>query len=239
MLISYSHRFIFVHIYKVAGTSIRATLKPYSYDPDVFLPVRLLRMLGVHNLARHHRLHRLRGHATAREIKEALSPKIFDRFYKFAFVRNPWDWQVSLYHFALKDPSHRQHELFKTFESYEKYIEWRVAEDLHLQKDFVTDENGELMVDFIGRYETLDRDFKEVCERVGVEYQLPHLNKTPRKNYDHYYTPRAAALVAEAFKEDIELFGYDFGGLKNSDPIVRPAERERHKRGASSAQPGM
>ena len=227
MLISYSHRFIFIHIYKVAGTSIRNALRPYEYDPDVFLPARVLRKLGAHNLVRHHRLQKLNGHARAKEVRAALPAKIFDEFYKFAFARNPWDWQVSLYHFALKDPTHHQHELTKSFGSFDKYVEWRVNKDLRLQKDFVVDERGELIVDFVGRYESLERDFNELCGRLGVSCRLPHLNKTPRKNYTDYYTPQTEAVIAEAFKEDIEFFGYDFDGPKSLPPMYGPAGRVR------------
>lgn len=237
MLISYSHKFIFIHIYKVAGTSIRDTLRPYSYDPDVFLPARLLRKLGLHNVVRLRFLEKLDGHATAQQIKEALPLKIFDEFYKFAFVRNPWDWQVSLYHFALRDTSHHQHELTKSLGSFEKYVEWRVNEDMHLQKDFVVDGNGKLIVDFIGRYESLERDFKKVCQRFGIEYNLPHLNQTPRKSYTSYYTPETIEVIAKAFKEDIEFFGYEFDQQKSLPPILRPVETEHlSRRSAASGE---
>ena len=227
MLISYSRRFIFIHIYKVAGTSIRDALKPYSYNPNTFLPTRLLRTLGAHKVVSHHRLQKLGGHAHATEVRDALPAEIFGEFYKFAFARNPWDWQVSLYNFALKDPTHHQHELMKSLGGFEKYLEWRVNEELRLQKDFVVDERGELIVDFVGRYETLERDFNEVCARVGAGSRLPHLNRTPRKSYTDYYTPETEALVAEAFREDVEFFGYDFEGSESLPPMYGPAGRSR------------
>jgi len=235
MLISYSRRFIFIHIYKVAGTSIREALKPYSFDPNVFLPTRLLRMLGAHNVVRHHRLQKLGGHAHATQVRDALPARFFNEFYKFAFARNPWDWQVSLYNFALKDPTHHQHELTKSLGSFEKYVEWRVNEELRLQKDFVVDERGELIMDFVGRYEALERDFNEVCGRVGVSSRLPHLNKTPRKSYTDYYTSQTAALVAEAYKEDVEFFGYDFEGSVSLPPMYGPAGRSRSDGVAAAA----
>ena len=227
MLISYSHRFIFIHIYKVAGTSIRDALKPYSFNPNTFLPTRLLRMLGAHKVVSHHRLQKLGGHAHATEVRDAMPAKIFNEFYKFSFARNPWDWQVSLYNFALKDPTHHQHELMKSLGGFENYLDWRVNKEMRLQKDFVVDERGELLVDFVGRYETLVRDFNEVCERLGVSSRLPHLNKTPRKKYTDFYTPETAALVAEAFKEDVEFFGYDFEGSESLPPMYGPAGHSR------------
>src|SRR3712207_8701173 len=69
-------------------------------------------------------------------------------------------------------------------------IEWRISEDKHLQKDFVVDEAGRLIVDFVGRYETIERDFAAVCARLEIECRLPHLNSTPHRHYMTYYTPR-------------------------------------------------
>jgi Sulfotransferase family len=214
MLISYSHRFIFIHIYKVAGTSIADALERYTAKGvDRRSPMlRFLRSLGVHRLVPRYRLRKVRAqrHATARAIRAELPPEIFDEFYKFAFVRNPWDWQVSLYHFALNDPSHAQHQFTKSFKSFEKYLEWRVDGHYRLQKDFVVDDQGQLIVDFVGRYETLARDFATICNRVGIDNPgLPHHRPSAHRDYRTYYTPRTAALVAEAFKEDIEFFGYE------------------------------
>lgn len=213
MLISYSHRFLFVHIYKVAGTSISDSLRRYTASTlDRHSPVlRFLRRLGVHYLVPRHRLHKMRArrHATAREIREELSAEVFGGLYKFAFVRNPWDWQVSLYHFALQDAAHPQHQLTKAFGSFDKYIEWRVSDHYRLQKEFVVDDDDRLLVDFVGRYETLARDFAKICDRLGIDRaRLPHSRSSPHRDYRTYYTPRTAALVAETFREDIELFGY-------------------------------
>jgi len=70
MLISYSRKFIYVHIYRVAGTSIRDALAKYAYIPDRQMHLRLLRKMGVHRLVQHHRLEQFDGHSTAQEIKD-------------------------------------------------------------------------------------------------------------------------------------------------------------------------
>jgi hypothetical protein len=224
MLISYSHKFIYVHVYRVAGTSVRDALFRYAYIPDRQLHLRLLRMMGVHRLVRHHRLEQLDGHATAREIKEKLPPGVFKSFFKFTFVRNPWDWQVSLYHFALQNRSHWQHRLIESLGSFEKYLEWRVNEDMHLQKDFVIDPNGKLLVDFVGKYFSLAQDFRYVCHRTQCNSVLPHLNGSLHGDYRQYYTGRTIKLVAEAFKEDIEYFGYSFDKPLRKEPLLSSGE---------------
>ena len=229
MLISYSHKFIYVHIYRVAGTSVSEALGSYSHIPDRQLQLRLLRKMGVHRLVRHHRLEQFDGHASAQELKEKLPPRIFKGCFKFAFVRNPWDWQVSLYHFALQNRSHRQHHLIESLGSFEKYLEWRVNEDMHLQKDFVVDPSGKLLVDFVGKYFYLAQDFRYVCHRVGCNSVLPHLNASVHGDYRQYYTDRTIKLVAEAFHEDIEYFGYTFDRPSRKEPLFSSGEMIRLK----------
>ncbi|MFS8086406.1 MAG: sulfotransferase family 2 domain-containing protein [Acidobacteriota bacterium] len=213
-----------MHIYKVAGTSIRSALGRYAHIPDHRLPFRILRKLGLQRLLRHRHLQHLNGHATAREIKQALPPHIFQSFFKFAFVRNPWDWQVSLYHFALQKESHPEHQLTKSLGSFEKYLEWRVNEDIHLQKDFVVDRDGRLLVDVVGKYTLLTEDFGYICRRLGVNSNLPHLNRSSHADYRTYYTPKTIQLVADAFKEDIEYFGYAFSAPLRKEPLRSSGE---------------
>jgi len=86
----------------------------------------------------------------------------------------------------------------------------------HLQKDFFYD-GGICLVDFIGKHETLQNDFKKVCSKCNIETDLPHLNAS-RKKKDHYvkyYSPNSIELISQAFKEDIELFDYRIPTLTN------------------------
>lgn len=210
MLISYRHDFLFFHVYKVAGTSMRRALEPFAHRPETRPVNRLLARSGwKHGLP----LHRWRVppvHSKAREARAWLPRAIWEGFFKFAFVRNPWDWQVSLYHYMLGKASHKQHRLMQGLESFEEYIEWRVREDRHLQSEFVTNEGGRIIVDFVGRFERLGEDFGHVCRVVGIDAELPHVNPSRHDDYRTYYSERARRLVAEHFAEDIERFGYRF-----------------------------
>ena len=208
MLISARHQFVFVHVYKVAGESIKAALKLYA-TPS--LMDRALANVGVTTSAM--RVYRLgwqfRKHAMAREAQHTLPPELYNSYYKFAFVRNPWDWQVSLYYYMLRDTFHKQHERAKSFANFEAYLEWRVAEDVRFQKEFVTDEAGDLIVDFVGRYERLSDDFAAICQHLDIRAELPHKNRSmERRSYQSYYTDRTRRLVEETFAPDIEFFGY-------------------------------
>jgi len=146
---------------------------------------------------------------TARELRDLIDPALFEDSFKFAFVRNPWDWQVSLYHYMQQSPRHPQHHLVagKTFD---EYLQWRIASDRQLQKAFVTDESGKLMVDFVGRFETLTDDCARIFERIGISTRLPHRNRSRHGDYRRYYSSETRALVAEHFRDDIEMFDYSF-----------------------------
>jgi hypothetical protein len=91
------------------------------------------------------------------------------------------------------------------------------VEGSRTQLDFLVDANGELGVNFVGRFEHLGRDFTTVCELVGVpDRGLRHENKSDRGPYQQYYTAETREMVARAFKPDIDYFGYAF----ENPPIV-------------------
>ena len=207
MLLSYSHRFIFIHNYRVAGTSIRKSLDKYVRKP---LLRRIFGKIGLGNKLSHHKWKTFPAHIKAKELRRILPADLYDTFYKFAFVRNPWDWQVSLYHYMLKNKSHRQHRLISAMKSFDEYLVWRVNEGKVLQKDFVTDLEGTMIVDFVGRYENLSEDFLQVCNALNINASLPHINKSSHMNYRSYYSAETRSLVEENFSEDIELFNYTF-----------------------------
>ena len=137
-----------------------------------------------------------------------MSKKVFEEYFKFGFVRNPWDWQVSLYTFMLKDAKHHQHEFVKSLKDFDEYIDWRVHHDLHLQKSFFYEENNCLM-DFIGKFENINEDFSKICDLLGIQVALPYLNRSREdKRFTHFYSQKSIDMIYEAFKEDIELFNY-------------------------------
>jgi Sulfotransferase family len=214
MLLSFSHNFLFIHVYKVAGTSIQHALLPYAHRPETMLLNRLGRMLGK-ILGReisfsHHRLKEFPVHIMARDLKEQLPAAFFDSAFKFGFVRNPWDWQVSLYHFVVGTPEHPQHDLLKSLHSFKEYVEYLVQQPKVLQRDYLSDSKGNLLVDFVGRYESLAADFRHVCRTLRVKASLPWHNTSRHVDYRSYYDDRTRSLIEDYFAEDIETFGYTF-----------------------------
>jgi len=226
MLISYSHNFLFVHVPKTAGTSIVRCLRPYAHDSSGFLVNRMLEQFGIHvNLMPGpHQWRRFRPHHSAATIRRHLPRRVYDQMFKFAFVRNPWDWFVSYYHFHLQCPQHHRHEHVRRLGSFAEFVRWQAARQRRSQVEFVTDRRGRLLVDFLGRYETLRDDFQTVCRQVGLDCELPWHNRSERCNYRSYYDDDTAELVANLCRADVDAFGYTFDGVESREqtPITLP-----------------
>jgi hypothetical protein len=213
MLISYTHKFIFIHVYHTAGTSIKEVLKEYAIDePESFKIKRPLKKLEDSPNLIYNMWYSVVYHAKAKEIKKEFAPELYDNFYKFAFVRNPWDRLVSSYHHLLKDTWDLKHKIVKSMESFDEFVDWSVKKNNCTQKDFITDDKGQLIVDFVGRYESLEEDFSHICKILKIDINLPRKNHTNHKDYKTYYSERTKKIVEELFLEDIELFGYTFDG---------------------------
>ncbi len=234
MQLSHSHRFIFVHIFKTAGTSVRAVLEPFSYRPECTFVNRLRRRLGRPIASA---LPNISDHARAVEIRSALPREVYEGYFKFAFVRNPWDWQVSWYHYIVQNPEHHEHAAVARLGGFEEFLRWRIDHPVWLQKDFVTDESGREIVDFIGRFETLDAAFGCVCYVTGVRARLPHLNRSRHADYRTYYSDRACALLEEYARADIEYFGYRFDPVPVEEtlPVTLPLRRDSSDDARSAA----
>ncbi|NES19104.1 MAG: sulfotransferase family protein [Symploca sp. SIO3E6] len=219
MLISYTKKFIFFHVTKAAGTSIKKALEIYAQEPEKFKIKRPPKEVNGQPNRFYELWQSSLWHAKAIDVKKELTESVYNDFYKFAFVRNPWDWQISYYHFILKEPTHIRYQLVSSMSGFEEYLEWVIKTKnpfpkgaTKLQKDIITDKNGDIIVDFVGRYENLVQDFDRVSQVLDLQVSLPHLNNSGHKDYRSYYNATTRQLVAENFRADIELFGYTFDG---------------------------
>lgn len=217
MLLSPRHRFLFVHIAKTGGTSLRAALERARWsDPYYWLmwPCHRLSHLSGHRLGT-----KFPRHAKAIAAKEMLPREFYDSLFKFAFVRNPWDLQVSSFHHIRRE----RPQFMNGHDDFDSFLRWKLDPErpyqFHLdtsierQSDYLIDLQGNLIVDFVGRYERLHDDFAEACRRIGIPCpELPHRRQATdrRKDYRTYYDDDTAALVARRFAADIERFGYAF-----------------------------
>jgi len=217
MLLSVKHRYLFVHIAKTGGTSVRTTLQRHRWRDPWYLPMFLCSRFS--HLSGHRIGAKLPRHAKIVAAKELLPKEFFDELFKFAFVRNPWDLQVSSFHHIRRERPHYLggHEDFEGFLRWKldpaRPYQYHVDTSIELQSDYLIDLHGGLVVDFIGRYERLAEDFAEACRHIGISRpHLPHERKAKdrKQDYRSYYNDKTAELVATQFARDIELFGYRF-----------------------------
>lgn len=233
-MICHHHKCIFIHVPKNAGQSIEHVFVDLlGLDWDTRAPL-LLRLndqpeLGPPRLA----------HLKADEYVryKYLTQEMFDDYFKFAFVRNPWSRLVSIYKFLGYDKKiDFRPFLLGIFKNYIfEQQNWFVGP----QCDFVYSREGELLVDYLGRFEDLQNGFDFVCNQIGIPLKkLPHINKsesngvmrdqadeqkgrspdevagawkpTEYQNYQDYYDKDTIDCVAQLYRKDIMLFGYDF-----------------------------
>lgn len=129
-------------------------------------------------------------------IKEYGQEK-WDSYYKFGFSRNPWDRCVSIYHGRkqirrLPLPS---------------FDEWIKQKDIKVNQQTLWFRD----MDFVGRFERYEEDFAKVTERLCIDVELPHINKSKHKHYTEYYNDETIQIVRDKFKDDIDIFEYQFG----------------------------
>lgn len=161
-------------------------------------------------------------HAPA-EWYQQLDPDKFQRYFKFTFVRNPWDRAVSAYTYLSKGGSAASEEdkhwaaFVNRYDSFDDFIcQWMNPGNVMRnalftpQLVFLKDSFGQMDIDFVGRFESLQQDFDSVAQKLGVSAQLPHLNQSRSASYQRFYTDRSRKIVAEVYAQDIATFDYRF-----------------------------
>ena len=184
---------IFVHITKSAGTSVAQGL-----------------------------FGELPYHYTASQYRVIFGRRHFNRYFKFAFVRNPWDRLYSAYSYLQcggwddHDKAWRDAN-FEAVSDFDDFVlNWLTPErrfsHVHFwpQQRFLCDRHGRALLDHIGYFETLASDYEYIRQRIGSGAPLPHTNRSVRISYRDAFTPAAIKKVGELYANDIQLLGYQF-----------------------------
>lgn len=203
-MISHELRCILVHVQKTGGSSIRAALQMQQFDSH--------------------------KHRFAVELRAIYGPEVWQRYFKLAFVRNPWDRLVSWWEMIRRNASEgRPMNGFqkyvasraRTFDEFIRHCDADCRDPdgskciYRNQLDYLTDADGQIIVDFIGRFERLDTDFGMVAQRLGLSaVSIPHLNRSAHPSYARYYSAETRHMVAEHYRRDIDFFGYSFEPLE-------------------------
>lgn len=228
-MICRDYQCLFVHVPKSAGQSIEQFFMDrlgLDWDADraeVLLGDNPDRSRGTQKLA----------HLSAQEyVKDGfVSAEEFESLFKFSFVRNPFERLVSEYRYR----NYFHHRSFADFVLNKLPEPGWDDRYRHVmpQYDMLYGPGGDLLVDYVGRFENLQADFDEVCRRLGIgDSRLPHRNPSNKKSrnlkrkvrntlfmngenemrhYTEFYNDRTLDAVKRYYAKDIEAFGYTFG----------------------------
>lgn len=243
MLVSHRYKFIYTKTIKTAGTSVESYFEKYcfpegewtfSHGRDEYLSESgIVGFRGRDAMSR-----KWYSHMDAATLKGYVGEEIWDSYFKFCVVRNPFDKLVSAFHyFENKDESrrtaflrsileivrasyarntleqYRRHKLIRNFRN------WVSTEEIPKdQKMFLID--GNVCVDDFIQYENLENGICDVCDKVGVPFEperIPRL-KQGRRSFDlkisDYYDQSTIARVKDVYNFEIERFGYDLDSSK-------------------------
>lgn len=197
-MISHKYKCIFIHIQKTGGSSIKQAIR------------------GPEGRDRHR-------HRTGAELKRIYGHRCWRKYFKFVFVRNPWDRLVSWW--TMIDGKYRpKYESGMKLNNFMTYIVTNASsfEEFLYCQEMIYDGTGRRAVgmnqsdyipadvDFMGKFENLHLDFAIVAQRIGLDATLPHIKTSQHAHYRDFYTEKTAALVADLYKQDIERFKYTF-----------------------------
>jgi len=198
-MINHEYKCIFVHVIKTGGASI-ATALNMKEDTG-------------RNVTREEQVpHYPKCHLSAKEIRKTVGEEIWNSYFKFSFVRNPYDKVVSQYHFN-RGQWKLENASFKEYVNY-----WKNGGQISTFPQYHSHYLNEEL-DFIGRFENIQQDFNTICNKIGIPLKkLPHINKSrnfardkaKHKHYTEYYDEETKQIVAKKYAKDIEYFKYTF-----------------------------
>jgi hypothetical protein len=204
-MISIDRKFLFVHIPKTGGNSIQNVIRQYSDDQVVCLAPH---QDGVEQFEVRSARFNTKKHSSLTDYFREYGAELFASLFKFTCVRNPWDRVVSSY-----------------FSPHRGKVKWTRVDFIQHIADtrpvsrYIFLDNGSKStisaftknIDYFLRFESLQFDFNNLCEKVGIFAQeLPRRNRSSRQPYPGYYDAESRDLVATKFQDEIEFFGYDF-----------------------------
>jgi len=215
----YNKKILFIHIPKTGGCSIEFLILDHYYsliDKTEDLEDRKVKI-------KKHLSHdgQWTQHFSLIENIEKFNIVCTEDFFKFAFVRNPWDRALSEYFYVKKMGClcHRDEIRNLTFEQYllqDFDCSWR--NHIATQASFIKNKKGEIDINFLGRFEDFESDCQKAFNELSISLvkKIPHFNFTRtlaqkrKKPYWLFYNQLTKKIVKERYEEDIDLFKYSF-----------------------------
>lgn len=207
MIISNTHRYIFAAVPKTGTHAVRRALRPYMGDEDLEqVGLFVKRQLPIPELAKLGH-----GHISLDQLRRVMEPRLFADFFKFAFVRNPFDRFVSYCSFMTRNSDAFERDPQRVMR---RFIANPPSGHILFQPQHVIvgDSRGAVLADYVGRVEAMQESFDFIAGKIGIPtVQLDRVNSSRRAPYRDYYDQQDLIDgVARLYARDLELFGYDF-----------------------------
>ena len=142
-------------------------------------------------------------------LKDLVWKPYWDTCFKFTVVRNPWERLVS--HYVTTE--YAKHATDPEPIAFEKWVlngEKGIFSGKKSMLDFITDNDGRQLVDYVARYESLEQDLEVISDQIGIEIDIPNLNPSARNHYKSYYTEDSLKVVSDIVQKDALRFDYVF-----------------------------
>ena len=204
MIVSAQHRFIFAAIPKTGTHAVRQALREHMGPQD-------MEQVGLFVNRKRPDLAQVgHGHLSLQQVRPDLRPEDFDGFFKFAFVRNPFDRFISYCAFMTREHGQFEQNPHAVMRHFIDNPQWQ-----HIlfepQHTFVTGTDGQLLTDYLGRVEEMQQSYDEAARRIGIPSRpLERVNASSRRDYRDYYDQPLIDGVAKLYARDLEYFGYEF-----------------------------
>ncbi|MEX2525712.1 MAG: sulfotransferase family 2 domain-containing protein [Gammaproteobacteria bacterium] len=205
MIISHKHRFIFFAVPRTATHAVREALRPHLDENDWEQKI----LHGESSIPIPEIAALKHGHISFRQIESYLSREVRDSYFKFAFVRNPFDRFISACFFLnRKNPDFRGREIITIKQLFQRDA-FRRRMLILPQYQFLIDNADQIAMDYIGRYETLQESWNEICTHIGIKPEkLPEKNVSEHARYSDYYDTELKEAIEKFYSKDLELFRY-------------------------------
>ena len=218
MLVSHRKKFIYTKTIKTAGTSVEVYFEPYCFPPGEYTftgprpPYESeTGIVGFRGLRREGDGNYWYNHMPAAEIKDKIGDAIWNSYFKFCCIRDPFDKLVSAFHFFVLPKDQCEGVPFEDIR--DRFRQWIFTKTFLNDWDIYTI-NGELSVDYFIRHERLLEGIEEVCRRLDIPYEPEKLLRlkseyNPRmRPFAEYYDRDTVQLAAEAYGPQLKTFGY-------------------------------
>ena len=233
MPISHKDNIIFVHIPKTGGGSIEKTLGIFGEDNKGSLNPNLNILYGKKD-------NKLLQHLTLNEINK-LKNKECSSYKKVSFVRNPFDkivseylWRIQIYckkkiefkKYLIEEVIPRKNGINTFVKDFYKNENILPILDIHYleQYKFLIDEKNNIKIDFVGKFENLEKDFEKIFKLKLINYKI-HKTKSHylyylskkflpaffnKKMYRKFFDNESKDLMKKEYSNDFEYFNYEF-----------------------------